>query len=149
MSPELRKSFPYTLALSRFRVPLVGILEVSDDLFVWIMDSSFLHCWWWVTYITNLPRLGMQSSPLYEPTHIWTLGLFLMLPQSGQRYRSWLLRSAPYAVSRAAEGPDDVMLSTQQRALMISASAEPSKSPSSSSSHHSFFLAIPAKNKIK
>lgn len=68
----------------------------------------------------------MQSSPLYEPTRIWTLGLFLMLPQSGLRYRSWLLRSAPYAVNRAAEGPDDVMLSTQQRALMTSASAEPS-----------------------
>lgn len=39
-------------------------------------------------------------------------------------------------VSRAADGPDDVMLSTQQRALMISASAEPSKSSSSSSSLH-------------
>jgi len=81
--------------------------------------------------------LGMQSSPLYEPTHIWTLGLFLKLPQSGLRYRSWLLRSAPYAVSRAAEGPDDVMLSTQQRALMISASAEPSKSP-----HHPHHITL-------
>lgn len=138
--------FSYIICFQRWKSTCTSLKSVfgASDLFVCV-NNTFGQLTLLVMsdfHQTASQRLKTLSSPPYEPAPIWTLGLFLMFPKGGLCYRSRLLWCAPYAVSRAPGRPDDVMLSTQQRAVMISASAEPSKSPSSSSSSSSSFFWI-------